>query len=274
MTSKECLSDPSAGPVLVLCGPEDPLTLVVAVAGKALAFEVLDASGRAMPVLAPAVARLLASVGLSTGDLCGAACVRGPGSFTGLRSILALGTGLALGAGIPMAGLDYLPVLARGASGASGSSGASPGRVFAVTYSRSAQVYLQGFHATPGAAPEPLFPPMVQSVAQAAEFLARALDDGPILVVGSGAVIFRQALGERLPGEAFAADSFALPDPAALAACAAELPASAWSAASPSPLYLRSSDAEENLAAIASARGLSPEKADRKLRDLTSRLPE
>lgn len=271
MTSKECLSDLPAGPLLVLCGPEDPLTLVVAGAGKALASEVLDASGRAMPVLAPAVKRLLSSVDLSTRDLGGVACVRGPGSFTGLRSILAFGTGLALGAGIPLAGLDYLPVLARGASEVS--VGISPGRVFAVTYSRKAQVYLQGFRTSAGGAVEPLFDPMVQGVGQAAEFLSRALDEGPIAVIGSGAVLFRQALRERLPEDVFPSSSYARPEPAALAAGAAELPASAWSAASPSPLYLRSSDAEENLAAIALARGLAPENADRRLRDLTSRLP-
>mgnify|MGYP000909592498 CR=1 FL=1 len=248
-------------PVLILSGPEDPLVLVLARAGRAMASLSVDASGRAMPVLAPAAARLLDENGLTAETLGGVACVRGPGSFTGLRSVLAFGSGIALGAGLPMAGLDYLPVLARGAAEV------SPGRLFIAVYSRSAQVYLQEFDAAPGRAPRAAGPPEALCLETARMRLLAAASSGPMAVAGGGAAHFGPELTGGLPEAAVLPARYAVPDPGALAAAAFE---GVWSMDAPAPLYLRPSDAEENLAAIAASRGLSPKSADRLFQELTA----
>ncbi len=53
----------------------------------------------------------------TAGRLKGIACVRGPGSFTGLRLVLSSVLGLHKAWGTPLAGIDYLPLLAQGAGG-------------------------------------------------------------------------------------------------------------------------------------------------------------
>jgi len=274
MTSRAFSPDaaaPSGRPVLVLSGPEDPLVLVLAREGEAVASVSVDASGRAMPVLAPSAMRLLSDNGLAASDLGGVACVRGPGSFTGLRSVLAFGTGIALGAGLPMAGIDYLPVLALGALGEPG------GRLFVATYSRSAQVYLQEFAAPSGTggtgakdvkAVKAAGPPEALSLETARTRLLAAAKEGLITLAGGAAGVFGQALTEGLPEAAVLPARYASPDPRALALFAHE---AVWSPEPPVPLYIRPSDAEENLAAIAVSRGISPKGADRLFHELTTR---
>lgn len=57
---------------------------------------------------------LLRSAGLAVTDLGGVAVGVGPGSYTGLRSAIALARGLAFGAGLPLAGVASVAAAARG----------------------------------------------------------------------------------------------------------------------------------------------------------------
>lgn len=77
--------------------PRPSLTLVSA--GEERTVELPQ---RGAEALAPAVAALLASAGLSPRDVERVAVVTGPGSFTGLRSSLAFARGFARAVGAPL----------------------------------------------------------------------------------------------------------------------------------------------------------------------------
>lgn len=79
--------------------------------------------------LSLAVERLLASRGLTIGDLTGVAVSEGPGSFTGLRIGLAWAKGLALGRGLPIALVSSHAVAAD--AGRAGSPPRLPGAAVA-----------------------------------------------------------------------------------------------------------------------------------------------
>ncbi len=236
--------------------------MVLAENGRVLQAERDQGQGLAMAFLAPAVARVLDRAALTPQGLSGVACVRGPGSFTGIRVGLALCRGLRLGAGMPSWGLDYLPLVARGA--ALGDPAAR--RVVAVVHARKGLVYFQAFQVGGESAPTPLAAACVLAVREAADLaasLAAAGGAGPLRVAGTGLRNNREAFAAVLePGVLLSAES-AFPEPAALALAATG--ASRDIPAPVEPLYLRASDAEENLAAVAGERGLSTESARRPL---------
>ncbi len=261
---------PKSGPALVLCAVEERLAVVLAENGQVLQAERDQGQGLAMTFLAPAVARVLGRAALTPQGLSGVACVRGPGSFTGIRVGLALCRGLCLGAGVPSWGLDYLPLVARGA--ALSDSGAR--RAVAVVHARKGLVYFQAFQVGEEGGPAPLAAACVLAVREAADLaasLAAASDAGPLRVAGSGLRNNREVFATVLEPEVLLSADAAFPDPVALALAATgssrDIPAPV------EPLYLRTSDAEENLAAVAGERGLSTETARAALGAARSSLP-
>lgn len=249
-----------ARPYLVLSGVSTALSVTLGRPGQVLAHRAVPAFGRAAEVLAPLVAELLAQAGLAVKDVAGVACVRGPGSFTGIRVVLATAVGLSVGAGLPMAGLDHLPLLAASAARR------ATGVVVALTHARTDQVYVQSFLADDGVAP--MGPPRALSVAGAADAVAEAAAVGPTWLVGEGAERHREVFAAVAPEAVFVGPDGNAPDPAVLVTAAA---AATYGFSPVQPLYLRASDAEENLAAIAAGRGLSPDTAEARLRQALSR---
>ncbi len=245
------VATPGHGPLLVLDGVSPELTVLLGRPGQAPILRRAPASGRAAELLAPMIAEALGEAGLGPSQLAGVACVRGPGSFTGIRVVLATALGLSLGAGLPMAGLDFLPLLAASAARA------ATGAVLAVTHARAGQVYVQAFLAdgdlAPMGRPEALF--LEAALARASEAAAV----GPLWLVGDGAVRHREAFSRVVPLATVLGPEACAPHPDTLLAAAR---AAAYGFAPIDPLYLRQSDAEENLAALAAGRGLSPETAD------------
>jgi len=247
-----------AGPLLILNSAEERLQLCLAKEGRLLAHQDWVVPGQAMRHLAPALDRILAAFDLRVFDLGGIACVRGPGGFTGLRLCLATAYGLAFGAGLPMAGLDYLPLLA---------SGPAPllrGRLAVLTHARHGLVHVQVFSVPDLRA---LCAPQIMSVAKTPNALPDALGllakaQTPLYVLGSGVRRNMSQIAETLPHAVILNPIWDHPRPeqliqAAQAACFAHAPIE--------PLYLRGSDAEDNLEAIALKRGMDPQEARQRL---------
>jgi tRNA threonylcarbamoyladenosine biosynthesis protein TsaB len=99
--------------------------------GAIMSHEVL-AGQRHSELILPLVRQALAEAGLTLAQLDGIAFGAGPGSFTGLRIACGIAQGLALGAGLPVAGICTLEALAQGAGG---------GRIIAALDARMGQIY-------------------------------------------------------------------------------------------------------------------------------------
>lgn len=97
--------------------------------------------GQSIRFLTPGLKEVLCSFGIGMDAIGKIACVRGPGSFTGLRLVLAAAEGLAAGHNTPLAGIDYLPLLATGPAPL------IDGTLHVLTYARRGLVYLQSFTA-------------------------------------------------------------------------------------------------------------------------------
>jgi tRNA threonylcarbamoyladenosine biosynthesis protein TsaB len=197
--------------------------------------------------LAPAITQLLAHADLAVHDVDVIAVDHGPGLFTGLRVGVATAKGMAQGLGVPVIGLSGLAVLARAAEDA-GHIGtvvsvidARRGEVFVATYTvglEDAAVGLIELDAPHVASPEEL----ARHVAQL------PTDDGPVLVVGDGALRYRDALS-GLAHVRMAGPSLAAPPPSMLATLATEELAAgrvAQPAGAIQPFYLRQADAQIN----------------------------
>jgi tRNA threonylcarbamoyl adenosine modification protein YeaZ len=230
----------SDSPFLALNCAEERIQVVLGTPVEVMFSEDVLCPGQSIRYLPTAIDRALRVRAMEARDLAGIACVRGPGSFTGLRIAHAAMHGLSRPHSIPMAGLNYLEIIA---------AQALPfvlGReLWVLTYARKGHVYVQGF-----AAQGALGPVRPLTVAAARALLQDRCTE--IFLLGSGLRKNPELLG--LPHTAALPRILDTPLPVSLltAACAA-----AYSLLAPQPLYLRKSDAEDNLEAIATARGIS-----------------
>jgi len=236
--------------ILAINGAESTLQIVIGHESTILLAQELYAPGQAMKYLAPVLQQAFDILGLNFRDLKGLAYVRGPGSFTGLRLVLAHIFGLARGCGLPLAALDYLPLLAHGPGLF------LTGELWVVTHSRRNQVYVQGFK-VPEITPVSTATPF--SLAELTNFLGKRSEK--IHLLGSG-VRKNQSFFENKSWKVLPAF---WDKPLTNVLLARSLKANFTKTIVP-PLYLRPSDAEENLANIAKNRGLPLEQAKEMLR--------
>ena len=198
----------SNNPYLALNCAEERIQVVLGTDQGLMFSEEILCPGQSIRHLPTAIERALRVHGLAVKDLAGIACVRGPGSFTGLRIAHATMYGLARPFSIPMAGLEYPTILA---------GQAAPlvhGEIWVLTYARKAQVYIQGFA---GGLPLGPIRPLPVYEAQA---LLRVRSSNPHLL-GSG--VRKNPELQELPGSTILPPSLDTPMPTILlqAACAA-----------------------------------------------------
>lgn len=265
-----------------------------------LAEGIWEAPAQGAETLIPELAKLLASHKVTPAQISRIACVRGPGSFTGIRLILTTALGLARScpAKPTLAGLDYLPLLATTAahylkdpsklpraSEVAGACGAEQKIcLFVLTHARRGQVHSQGF-TLQGNQISALTKASGQTIENALQQIEQRYGedtghtghsthtgqtDLPLYLTGSGALRNQDAFLEHFPRAVLLPERLALPSSTSLLLAAAK---ASYSPKPIEPLYLRACDAEENLPYIAAGLGLDPHKAMLELLELTGRQP-
>ena len=247
--------------LLVMAGAEERLQLVLGQPGPSglvlLASRQWTVPGQSVQFMMPGLETILKEFSVDAGAIGRIACVRGPGSFTGLRMVLAGAEGLAAGRDIPLAGLDYLPLLA---------SGPAPllnGPLHVLTYARRGLVYSQSFGAPSMTEIAPLASLTLEEAAR------RITEHGETgLLMGTGLrknPAFFAELATAHPGWTLLDEIWDNPAPEILLKTAEQ---AVFSHDPVGPIYVRPSDAEENLEQFASKRGLDPAEARKRLNAL------
>lgn len=272
-----------------------------AASAELLCSQVWHAPSQGAELLTPALQAALQQLRLSPADIGRIACVRGPGSFTGLRLVIATAAGLARAVGAVQAGIDYLPLLAAGAASRILPVLGDIDSFWVLTHARKELVHMQGFSATAAADGEkdfsrlhegrkiiPLTEILVCSPEKAVEVIrGKAGLQGRPVLLGSGLTRNRQAIaslfglpsGTGVPQSASDAVKVGSPTRAVLLPATYDHPdmetllraaeKADYTDSDVLPLYARPSDAEENLENIAASLGLDPAGAREKLDQLT-----
>jgi tRNA threonylcarbamoyladenosine biosynthesis protein TsaB len=193
--------------------------------------------------IAPLIHEIMGEAKLEFGELGLIGATTGPGTFTGVRTGMAMGRGLALSLGIPMIGMDTLSAIACNIQHLSGS-------VAVAVDARRGEIYFALFDRDLTMMHEP--------AVLLAEDAAGRLPDGVLNVLGTGA----EALIDAAPGKAVIKSSAG--DLPRASVFISRVAAMKPDAAAPEPLYLRPPDAkpQERFAGIASAFTISPAPAE------------
>ena len=206
------------------------------------------AGPRKQDELVPAIERLLSWAGLELEQLGGVAVGLGPGLYTGLRIGVQVGKSLAQVLHLPIVGVASLDVLAF-------SVGTSRRLIGAVLDARRGEVFVGFYRGVPGGVVREGDYEVLGPEALAAELQARA--EG-VLLVGDGAILYRNELERAGPRATFAPAALAHPWASALVEVTAPrfIREETDRLGDVVPLYLRKTDAE--IAWDHRARGTSP----------------
>ena len=260
------------GLTLVLNAAEGRLQIVLADGPEILCAQDWAAFRRGTELLAPALERIFSGLRLRFSDLERIACVRGPGSFTGIRLVLSTAAALARASGALLAGLEYMQALAVGVCVLREEGNAASQRIWILTHAGRDLAHVQVFapeqnHALPHAVSElELLRPeqCLQRMREQAE--------GGMRLWAAGSALARHAAFSALPGQTCRAPArFWTPSPEDLLLLARH---AEYGSRDIEALYVRPCDAVENLESIVSRRGDDPASAKARLESLLAARPE
>jgi tRNA threonylcarbamoyladenosine biosynthesis protein TsaB len=183
-----------------------------------------------------AIQRLLEWSGVELTNVGGIAVGLGPGLYTGLRVGIEIGKSLAQVLGVPIVGISSLDVLAFGLR-------MTRRPIAAVIDARRGEVFFAFYRTVPGGVVRDGGYRVDRPAALAAELQASPED---VLLVGNGAILYRQELEEAGPRVTFAPAALAHPWASALVEVAAPrfIREETDRLNDVVPLYLRKTDAE------------------------------
>ena len=260
--------------LILLNASEGLLQVGLAEGHQVVAWREFEAAGQGAETLIPTLADMLHTAGYKRTQISRIACVRGPGSFTGIRLALTTAFGLSRAIIRPdgetprLAGIDYLPLLAASAlPQARKKSPENLAALWVLTHARRGQVNAQAFGLDAAPLSEPETVSLIEAVSRIAVF--SAAHTGAVALLGSGATRNREELSRALPQMLFLPEKYSHPSPAALLHLAEQ---AVYSHEPVVPFYLRPCDAEENLPGIAAGLGLDPQEAAEALKRLQSRI--
>ena len=263
-----------------------------------LCFQGWHAPGQGAELLCPALENALALLRIPVATVQRIACVQGPGSFTGIRLALGTAAGLARATGATMAGLDYTVLLAHAALRRVGAGSTVPAALLVTTHARRGLVHARLFTVAGNAAVAygPVQALSLEDAASAAKEAAAsattaatvsasamtatttfmpnaATRQAPphyVAVLGSGLTRnkeFWEEVSGNAPEVRLLPPWFDHPDEADLLHAAQS---ASYGSQDIEPVYVRPSDAEENLEGIAQKLGLNPAEARTSLEQLTT----
>lgn len=171
----------STGLELILNACEGALQIVITDNEKPLVFEQWLVPQKAAEILAPALAQMCERLEIRPDGFRRIGCFAGPGSFTGIRLVLATAAAMRRASHAQLASLDYLQALAT--SAVQRRNLLYPGKVCVLTHARRELVHFQQFCSYGAQIPaQPLDIVRLISPSEALQEIARE----KCLVCGSG----------------------------------------------------------------------------------------
>lgn len=254
---------------LILNAAEGALQVVLTHDEELICAQHWGRSDRATEILAPALADMARVCGLRLRQLRRIACVRGPGSFTGVRLVLTTAAALRRTApALQLAGLDYLQALATSAAMERRLPYGTP--ITVLTHARRNLVHCQHYVSYGWSIPaQPSGEVRLRSPEDVLARLASAETSG--VVCGSG-LQRNPRLPEQLaelPAQ-LCLDQLRLPSTDALRLLARH---GDYAREDIAPLYVRPCDAVDNLPQLAERMGLDAEEAQAELQRQLHRPP-
>lgn len=273
---------------LILNAAEGALQIIVTEDEHLLCVQEWHKTDRATEILAPALAEICSALGITPAQFRRIACVRGPGSFTGIRLVLTTSAALRRVGQARLAGLDYMQALATSAVLQHNLFYGTP--VWVLTHARRNLVHCQPFMSYgPQIPAQPMQAVDLCAPQEALRRLEAArnapLPDGTdkhrrTRVCGSGlarnAEVFGCLEGMSMTPAAQESDMLAMPrlvcpDAASLCLLARH---GDYLDADVEPLYVRPCDAVENLPQLAPRLGMTSEHALAALDSMLDRAPQ
>lgn len=266
------MAEYSTGLELILNASEGALQIVITEDERPLAFEEWFTPAKATEILAGALDEMCRRLGVGSADFRRIGCFAGPGSFTGIRLVLATAAAIRRATKARLARLDYLQSLATTVAMWRGLL--YPQRIFVITHARRDLVHFQEFICYgPQIPAQPINEVSLVSPLAALEIMAPA----SCHVCGSGIRRYPQYFmpAQTGSGPAGAPGAVMLPDlihPGLHSLCLLARHGD-YFPHDVDPNYVRNCDAVENLDAIAEKQGMDKGEAAASLKKMLDKEP-